>query len=93
MASSLNKVELIGRLGKDPEIRNLQNGSAVANFSVATSETWKDKRSGEKQEKTEWHNIVIWNEKTVEFVETQERRPGPRRRKDADPQVGRQGRR
>src|ERR1700752_3591154 len=69
MASSLNKVELIGRLGKDPEIKNLQNGSPVANFSVATSERWKDKRSGETQEKTEWHNIVIWNEKTIEFVE------------------------
>jgi single-strand DNA-binding protein len=69
MASSLNRVELIGRLGKDPEIRNLQNGSAVANFSVATSETWKDKRSGEKVEKTEWHRIVVWNEKTIEFVE------------------------
>jgi single-strand DNA-binding protein len=69
MASSLNKVELIGRLGKDPEIKNLSNGSAVANFSVATSESWKDKRSGEKQEKTEWHNIVVWNEKTIEFVE------------------------
>lgn len=69
MASSLNKVELIGRLGKDPEIKNLTNGSAVANFSVATSEVWKDKRSGEKQEKTEWHNIVVWNEKTIEFIE------------------------
>ena len=69
MASSLNKVELIGRLGKDPEIKNLSNGSAVANFSVATSESWKDKRSGEKVEKTEWHNIVVWNEKTIEFVE------------------------
>lgn len=69
MASSLNKVELIGRLGKDPEVKNLNNGSAVANFSVATSEKWKDKRSGETQEKTEWHNIVVWNEKTIEYVE------------------------
>jgi single-strand DNA-binding protein len=69
MASSLNKVELIGRLGKDPEVKNLSNGSAVANFSVATSESWKDKRTGEKVEKTEWHNIVVWNEKTIEFVE------------------------
>jgi single-strand DNA-binding protein len=69
MASSLNKVELIGRLGKDPEVKNLSNGSAVANFSVATSEKWKDKRSGEMQEKTEWHNIVVWNEKTIEFIE------------------------
>jgi single-strand DNA-binding protein len=69
MASSLNKVELIGRLGKDPEVKSLSNGSKVANFSVATSETWKDKRSGEKQEKTEWHNIVVWNENTIKFVE------------------------
>jgi single-strand DNA-binding protein len=69
MASSLNKVELIGRLGKDPEVKTLQNGSPVANFSVATSEKWKDKRSGEMQEKTEWHNIVVWNEKTIEFIE------------------------
>mgnify|MGYP005816491813 CR=1 FL=1 len=69
MASSLNKVELIGRLGKDPEVKNLSNGSAVANFSVATSESWKDKRSGEKVEKTEWHNVVVWNEKTIEFAE------------------------
>jgi single-strand DNA-binding protein len=66
---SLNKVTLIGRLGKDPEVKNLTNGSAVANFSVATSEKWKDKRSGEAQEKTEWHNIVVWNEKTIEFIE------------------------
>ncbi|MGX9944964.1 single-stranded DNA-binding protein [Bradyrhizobium denitrificans] len=69
MASSLNRVELIGRLGKDPEIRTLSNGGTVANFSVATSESWKDKRSGERVEKTEWHNIVVWNEKTIEFVE------------------------
>src|SRR6202043_4012483 len=66
---SLNKVTLIGRLGKDPEVKNLTNGSAVANFSVATSEKGKDKRSGEMQEKTEWHNIVVWNEKTIEFIE------------------------
>ncbi|WP_029081175.1 single-stranded DNA-binding protein [Bradyrhizobium sp. th.b2] len=70
MTSSLNKVELIGRLGKDPEIKNLSNGSSVANFSVATSETWKDKRSGERQEKTEWHNIVVWNENTIKFAES-----------------------
>jgi single-strand DNA-binding protein len=69
MASSLNKVELIGRLGKDPEVKNLSNGSSVANFSVATSESWKDKRSGEKVEKTEWHNIVVWNENTIKFVQ------------------------
>lgn len=66
---SLNKVQLIGRLGKDPEIKNLNGGSSVANFSVATGEKYKDKRSGEMVEKTEWHNIVVWNEKTIEFIE------------------------
>jgi single-strand DNA-binding protein len=66
---SLNKVTLIGRLGKDPEVKNLTNGSAVANFSVATGEKYRDKRSGEMVEKTEWHNIVVWNEKTIEFIE------------------------
>ncbi|TYO65432.1 single-stranded DNA-binding protein [Bradyrhizobium hipponense] len=70
MASSLNRVELIGRLGKDPEIRHLNGGSSVANFSVATSESWKDKRSGERVEKTEWHRIVVWNENTIKFVES-----------------------
>jgi single-strand DNA-binding protein len=69
MAQSLNKVQLIGRVGKDPEIRNTSNGNACANFSVATSESWKDKRSGEKKEKTEWHNVVVWNEGTVKFIE------------------------
>ena len=59
MASSLNKVELIGRLGKDPEIKNLTNGSAVANFSVATNERFKD-RNDVWQDRTEWHNIVAW---------------------------------
>lgn len=58
--SSVNKVILIGRLGKDPVTRYMPNGDAVANFSVATSETWKDKSSGEKQEKTEWHNITAY---------------------------------
>lgn len=62
MAGSLNKVMLIGRLGKDPEVRTFQNGGKVCNFSVATSETWKDKNSGERQEKTEWHNVAIFNE-------------------------------
>lgn len=58
--SSLNQVQLIGRLGKDPEIRYTSSGDAVASFSVATSESWKDKNTGEKKESTEWHNIVIW---------------------------------
>ena len=58
--AGVNKVILIGRLGKDPEVRYLANGTAVCSFSVATSETWKDKTTGEKQEKTEWSNIVVW---------------------------------
>ena len=58
--ASLNKVLLIGNLGRDPEIRYMPDGSAVCNFSIATTETWKDKSSGQKQEKTEWHNIVIY---------------------------------
>ncbi len=58
--SGLNKVMLIGRLGSDPEIRYTPDGTAVANFSIATSEEWKDKNSGEKKERTEWHRIVAW---------------------------------
>lgn len=60
--ASLNKVQLIGNLGKDPEMRSTQDGRQIANFSVATSETWKDKNTGEKREKTEWHNVVCFNE-------------------------------
>lgn len=58
--SGVNKVILIGRLGKDPEVRNLDNGAVVANFSIATSESYKDRTTGEKKEITEWHNIVLW---------------------------------
>ena len=58
--SGVNKQILVGRLGKDPEARNLDNGAMVATFSVATSETWKDKTTGEKKESTEWHNVVCW---------------------------------
>ena len=58
--SGVNKVILVGRLGKDPEIRNLENGATVANFSMATSESYKDKTTGDKKEITEWHNIVLW---------------------------------
>lgn len=58
--SGVNKVILIGRLGKDPEVRNLENGAVVANFSIATTETYKDKTTGERKEITEWHNIVLW---------------------------------
>jgi single-strand DNA-binding protein len=58
--ASLNKVLLIGNLGRDPEMRYMPNGEAVCNFSIATTESWKDKQSGQKQEKTEWHNIVMY---------------------------------
>lgn len=60
--SSLNKVTLIGNLGKDPEIRSTGDGKEIANFSIATSETWKDKTTGEKKDKTEWHRVVCFNE-------------------------------
>ena len=58
--SGVNKVRLVGRLGKDPEVRNLDNGVSVANFTMATSESYKDRTTGEKKEVTEWHNIVLW---------------------------------
>ncbi len=58
--SGVNKVILVGRLGKEPEVRHLENGAAVANFSIATSETYKDRNTGERREQTEWHNIVLW---------------------------------
>lgn len=60
--TDLNRASLIGRLGKDPESRSMQNGGEVVSFSIATAETWKDKSSGEKRERTQWHNIVIFNE-------------------------------
>ena len=60
MSGSINKVILIGNLGKDPEVRHLENGATVANFSIATSETYKDRKTGEKVSQTEWHNIVAW---------------------------------
>ena len=69
MAGSVNKVILIGNLGKDPEIRTFGNGGKVANFSVATSEAWKDKQSGERKEKTEWTNVAIYNDGLVGIVE------------------------
>ena len=69
MAGSVNKVILVGNLGKDPEVRNAQNGSKIVNFSLATSETWNDKASGERKEKTEWHRIVVFNERVADFVE------------------------
>ena len=69
MAGSLNKVLLIGRLGNDPENKQMTNGKSVARLSVATSETWKDKNSGERKEKTEWHRVVIFNEGLVGVVQ------------------------
>ena len=69
MAGSVNKVIIMGNLGKDPEIRNFPNGGRVCNFSVATSETWRDKNSGEKQERTQWHNISILSDPLVNIAE------------------------
>ncbi len=69
MAGSLNKVLLIGRLGADPEIKQMNNGKNVARLSLATSESWKDKNTGEKKEKTEWHRIVIFNEGLVNVIQ------------------------
>ncbi len=69
MAGSLNKVLLIGRLGADPEIKQMVNGKSVARLSLATSQSWKDKNSGEKKEKTEWHRIVVFNEGLVNVVQ------------------------
>jgi single-strand DNA-binding protein len=69
MAGSLNKVLLIGNLGKDPEIREFPNGGKVCNFPLATSETWKDNNTGERQAKTSWHNIAIFNERLAEIAE------------------------
>ena len=68
MAGSLNKVLLIGRLGADPEIKQMVNGKSVARLSLATSQSWKDKSTGEKKEKTEWHRIVVFNEGLVNVV-------------------------
>ncbi|MGR3250257.1 MAG: single-stranded DNA-binding protein [Paracoccus sp. (in: a-proteobacteria)] len=69
MAGSVNKVILIGNLGRDPEIRSFQNGGKVANLRIATSETWKDRNTGERREKTEWHTVSIMSEGLVGVVE------------------------
>ena len=69
MAGSINKVILVGNIGKDPEVRSLQNGDKVCNLSVATSESWKDKNSGERQERTEWHRVVIFNPHLADIAE------------------------
>jgi single-strand DNA-binding protein len=70
MAGSVNKVILIGNLGKDPEIRSMQSGDKVASFSIATSENWKDKATGERKEKTEWHRISCFNQGLVKVIES-----------------------
>jgi single-strand DNA-binding protein len=75
MMAGVNKVILVGRLGKDPEMKSFANGGSVVNFTMATSETWRDKQSGERKEKTEWHNIVIRNE-NIGKVATQYLRKG-----------------
>ncbi|BEV44735.1 single-stranded DNA-binding protein [Afipia carboxidovorans] len=69
MAGSVNKVILVGNLGADPDIRRTQDGRAIANMSIATSETWRDKNSGERKEKTEWHRVVIFNEGLAKVAE------------------------
>ena len=69
MAGSVNKVILVGNLGRDPEIRSTNDGMRIANLNLATSESWRDKMSGERKEKTEWHRIVIFNERLTELAE------------------------
>lgn len=69
MAGSVNKVILVGNLGRDPEIRAMQSGDRVANLSIATSDTWTDKSSGERREKTEWHRVVVFNQNQINFIE------------------------
>lgn len=69
MAGSVNKVILVGNLGRDPEVRRLNSGDPVVNLRIATSETWRDKSSGEKRDRTEWHNVVIFNENLARVAE------------------------
>jgi single-strand DNA-binding protein len=69
MAGSVNKVILVGNLGKDPEVRNTQAGAKIVNFTMATSDTWNDKASGERKERTEWHRVVIFNERLADVAE------------------------
>ncbi len=69
MAGSVNKVILVGNLGKDPEIRSTQAGQKIVNFTLATSETWNDKASGERKERTEWHRVVVFNERVADVAE------------------------
>jgi single-strand DNA-binding protein len=69
MAGSVNKVILVGNVGKDPEVRSAQDGTKIVNFSLATSETWNDRASGERKERTEWHRIVVFNDRVADVVE------------------------
>lgn len=69
MSGSVNKVILVGRLGRDPEVKTMQSGDRIANLSVATSESWKDRNSGERKERTEWHKVVIFNPHLAEVAE------------------------
>jgi single-strand DNA-binding protein len=69
MAGSVNKVILVGNLGKDPEVRNTQDGTKIVNLTLATSETWNDRASGERKERTEWHRVVIFNDRTADVAE------------------------
>lgn len=69
MAGSLNRVMLIGNLGRDPEVRSTQDGRKIVNLNIATSESWKDKNTGERREKTEWHRVVIFNDRLAEVAE------------------------
>ena len=70
MSNSVNRATLLGNVGKDPEIRTMQNGSKVASFSLATSESWKEKSTGERKSKSQWHNIVIFNEGLIKLTES-----------------------
>src|ERR1700745_3663343 len=69
MAGSVNKVILVGNLGKDPEVRTSQDGTKIVNFTLATSETWNDRASGRRKERTEWHRVVVFNERVADVVE------------------------
>src|SRR5262245_23120992 len=69
MAASVNKVILVGNLGRDPEVRSMQDGRSMVNMSVATSDTWRDRQTGERKERTEWHRVVIFNEKLAEVAQ------------------------
>jgi single-strand DNA-binding protein len=69
MAGSVNKIILVGNVGRDPEVRNAQDGTKIANFSVATSETWRDKATGERKDRTQWHRVVIFNDRLADVAQ------------------------